>query len=680
MSSILDNLNIEQQKAAKHIDGPLLILAGAGSGKTTTIVSRLSYLINEVGILASNTLTLTFTNKAASEMRDRALSMIHPNSHPPLLCTFHKFGLILLKFHIEKLGRKNNFVIIDSEDKKRIIKQFNSKINASIISYEISHYKNSLLSSNQVLESAELKYDKELANIYSKYETYIAENNLVDFDDLLKLPYEILENNPDIAQDISQRYKYIMVDEYQDTNELQFKFLQKLCTSHQNLCVVGDDDQSIYGWRGANIRNILEFDTFFENVKTTKLQINYRSSNQILKIANDLIKHNRNRLDKTLISANGDAEKVKLFISKNENEESYYIAKAITSLLNKGVSPSEIAILYRINALSRSIEEGLTKANIRYQMLGGIRFYDRAEIKDLISYFRLLSNIDDDFSIKRIINKPKRGIGKISLEKLENSALQNQQSIAKFIKTINDDDLKKLIGNKAGKGAKNFIDTILEVQAQNNEIDFIEQIELKFNIKTFYQNMPEGEDKIANIEEFYGFYRDYFKNNTRANLVEFLNEISLQSEQDNINNESIHIMSIHASKGLEFGHVYIIGFEEKFLPIIGETSSLEEERRLAYVAITRAKHNLTLCSASSRFYKGRREDLIKSRFLKETGLIEGSFSMEKSSEFKKGDIIKHKIFGMGRIIGIAKAGKDYKLNINFGGNQRDILSSFVEKL
>jgi DNA helicase-2/ATP-dependent DNA helicase PcrA len=680
MSSILDNLNIEQQKAAKHIDGPLLILAGAGSGKTTTIVSRLSYLINEVGILASNTLTLTFTNKAASEMRDRALSMIHPNSHPPLLCTFHKFGLILLKFHIEKLGRKNNFVIIDSEDKKRIIKQFNSKINASIISYEISHYKNSLLSSNQVLESAELKYDKELANIYLKYEAYISENNLVDFDDLLKLPYEILENNPDIAQDISQRYKYIMVDEYQDTNELQFKFLQKLCTSHQNLCVVGDDDQSIYGWRGANIRNILEFDTFFENVKTTKLQINYRSSNQILKIANDLIKHNRNRLDKTLISANGDAEKVKLFISKNENEESYYIAKAITSLLNKGVSPSEIAILYRINALSRSIEEGLTKANIRYQMLGGIRFYDRAEIKDLISYFRLLSNIDDDFSIKRIINKPKRGIGKISLEKLENSALQNQQSIAKFIETINDDDLKKLIGNKAGKGAKNFIDTILEIQTQNNEIDFIEQIELKFNIKTFYQTMPEGEDKIANIEEFYGFYRDYFKNNTRASLVEFLNEISLQSEQDNINNESIHIMSIHASKGLEFGHVYIIGFEEKFLPIIGETSSLEEERRLAYVAITRAKHNLTLCSASSRFYKGRREDLIKSRFLKETGLIEGSFSMEKSSEFKKGDIIKHKIFGMGRIIGIAKAGKDYKLNINFGGNQRDILSSFVEKL
>ena len=411
METILNALNPSQRTAVEHIDGAMLILAGAGSGKTKTLTTRLAYLVGEVGIDPANTLTLTFTNKAAAEMRERALKLMPTKvSYPPLLCTFHKFGLLFLKFHIEKLGRSNAFVIIDSDDKKRLLrsiaKELKIDLNLSFIASEISKYKNSILSSQIVLEKAELPDYKKVAAVYEKYQANIEENNLVDFDDLLMLTYKILKENDALRKETSNRYKYIMVDEYQDTNELQFRLLELLSSEHNNLCVVGDDDQSIYGWRGANIRNILEFANNFETCKTVKLETNYRSTDPILQAANTLIEHNSTRLGKKLASHKGSGAEVKLLHSLDESMEAKAIAKDVQKLLDEGVDPDEIAVLYRINALSRSLEEGFTKEGVGFKLIGGMRFYERAEIKDIISYFRVLSNPHDDFSLIRIINKP----------------------------------------------------------------------------------------------------------------------------------------------------------------------------------------------------------------------------------------------------------------------------------
>ena len=679
MDEITKKLNEEQRSAVEHVDGPLLILAGAGSGKTSTITARLAYLIDVLGIPSEQTLTLTFTNKAAREMRTRALGMINSDVTPPLLCTFHKFGLLFLKMNIQKLGRENNFVIIDTDDKKRIIKQFNSDITTSIIGNEISHFKNSLITPSQADLQAELKEEKIIASLYKRYELYLEQNNLVDFDDLILLTYKLLEQNEELRNETSKKYRYIMIDEYQDTNLLQFKLVEKLCDTHKNICVVGDDDQSIYGWRGANIRNILDFDKSFEDTNTIKLENNYRSTEEILKAANSLIEHNRSRLGKTLRSVNGKGEEVSIIDSFDEKEEAYLIAKKINALLKSGENASDIAILYRINALSRSIEEGLNRDGIGYRLVGGLRFYDRAEIKDIISYIRLIGNTDDDFSLKRIINKPRRSLGAVSVAKIEAESTKRGISMFKLLK---DHDLSDILGKKNIININKFIDDIVYLQrnAEDNLYTFIDLFEERIGLKKFYAPLPDGMDKVSNIDEFHGLFRDKIKQNPQITLDEFLHELALQSDQDQIENDTIYIMSIHASKGLEFKHLFVIGLEEKFLPIIGDGSDIEEERRLGYVALTRAKKNLTLSTTKSRFYKGRREQLTKSRFLKEAGLIEGSLSLEQSVSFKKGDIVQHKIFGMGRILSVNKSGKDYKLNINFGGNKRDILSSFVQKI
>ncbi len=682
MEELFQNLNEEQKKAVRQIDGPLLILAGAGSGKTTTIVSRLAYLVDHVGIPAANTLTLTFTNKAAKEMRDRALALITQDTYPPLLCTFHKFGLLFLKFNIHLLGRKNNFVVIDTDDKKKILKKINGELPLQLVASEISRYKNSMITPDEAYKQAEFFNYQQIAKVYEEYEKYLVENNLVDFDDLLALTYKILDDFPKLAEEMSQKYQYIMVDEYQDTNELQLMLLKKLCTTHKNLCVVGDDDQSIYGWRGAHIRNIIEFDQDFKDATVVKLERNYRSTNQILTVANTLINHNRGRLGKELRSTRGDGEAVRVLYSNDENEEARKIARGIEQLVEKGVKHSDIAILYRVNVLSRSLEEGLNRAGINYKLVGGLRFYDRAEIKDLVSYLRIMVNPHDDFSLKRIINKPKRGIGKASLEKIERAAHDAQKSIFEYLRSVSRAELEALVKKKNTVTLKKFVEDVEFVasRAKESMYDFIDLLEETFRIKEIYKNTPEEVEKTLNIDEFYGLFRDFVKNNPEAELIEFLNDISLQSDQDEVEGESIFMMSIHAAKGLEFGHVFVVGLEEGFLPIIGEGSDLEEERRLGYVAFTRAKDTLTLSHAASRYYKGRRSELEKSRFINEAGLCEGSLKVEKKAGFKKGDLVRHKIFGAGRVIGVGKSGKEFKLTINFGGTKRDILSSFVEKL
>jgi len=682
MDKIFDNLNESQSTAVKQIDGPLLILAGAGSGKTKTITSRLAYLLDVVGIAPNNTLTLTFTNKAAKEMRERAFAMIKPTSYPPLLCTFHKFGLLFLKFNIHLLGRQNNFVVIDTDDKKRIIKKINSELPLPLIASEISRYKNSLITPEQAYAQAELKNYKQIAKIYEEYEAYLLENNLVDFDDLLALTYRLLEENEELAKRTSEQYQYIMIDEYQDTNELQFRLLQKLCLTHNNLCVVGDDDQSIYGWRGAHVRNILEFHEDFEDTTVVKLEHNYRSRAEILKVANELIQHNRSRLGKKLIPTREGGDAVVTLSSHDENEEARKIAAKVTELINQGVSPKEIAVLYRVNALSRSLEEGLNRAGVPYKLVGGLRFYDRAEVKDLISYLRLMTNAHDDFSMKRVINKPKRGLGKASVEKVELAAISRAMSMYDFVKNSSVAELEALVKKKNTQTLKKFVEDIDEVimVAEHSTYNFIDALEERFRLKDIYKSMPDETERIANMDEFYGLFRDFIKQSPEATLDEFLNELTLQSDQDEVEGESIYIMSIHASKGLEFEHLFIIGLEEGFLPLIGDGSDTEEERRLGYVAFTRAKDSLTLSHVNSRFYKGRRTDLNKSRFLTESGLCEGSLKVEQNTAFKKGDLVRHKIFGPGRVLGVSKAGREFKLKINFGGTQRDILASFVERL
>ncbi len=682
MDKIFDNLNDSQEAAVKQIEGSLLILAGAGSGKTKTITARVAYLIAN-GIPPSSILTLTFTNKAAAEMRPRALSLIeHEISYTPLLCTFHKFGLLFLKFHMQLLGRSNAFVIIDTDDKKRIIKSFDSDLPIALITSEISRYKNNLITPEEAIANAQLLNYKKIANIYKKYEAYITQNNLVDFDDLLALPYRILDENPALCQETSQRYQYIMVDEYQDTNDLQLKLLQKLTSAHNNLCVVGDDDQSIYGWRGANIKNILEFHKQFPDTKVVKLETNYRSTNNILKAANELIAHNRNRHGKKLVGVKGEGKEVQLISSENENIEAHTIARAITSLVNSGVNPKDIAILYRINALSRSIEEGLNKAAISYKMVGGLKFYERAEIKDIISYLRLIANPHDDFSFKRIINKPKRGLGKATVDKLLLGAHDEKCSLFDFI-TQKQELLRELATQKAYLTLQEFSDNILKIRdsLSNSLAHLIDDIEDTFGIKAYYESLPSSMERVLNIEEFYGLFRDFIMQNPDALLDDFLNDISLQSDQDQIEEDAISIMSIHAAKGLEFNHLFVIGLEEGFFPLLGDGTDLEEERRLGYVALTRAKKELTLSTSSSRFYKGKRAGLIKSRFLAEAGLVQGSLKIEKStSSFKKGTLVKHKIFGVGRVTEVSKVKRETKLKINFAGTYKDILASFVEKI
>lgn len=682
MSDILEGLNPAQREAASHVDGAMLILAGAGSGKTKTITARLAYLLAN-GVPAENTLTLTFTNKAAAEMRSRALNLISGLnlSRVPLLCTFHKFGLLFLKFHISELGRSANFQVIDTDDKKKIIKGFEINLPTSLLAAKISTYKNSLIAPKDIDELLKGE-DDELSRMYSgfyahcaraykRYEEYLAANNLVDFDDLLILPYKILSANERLCDEISRRYAYITVDEYQDINDIQFKLLQKLCTAHENLVVVGDDDQSIYGWRGARIENILNFKDQFSNVKFIKLEQNYRSTDEILNAANELISHNKNRLGKSLTSMNGGGEKIEILRSDEESIEAAKIAEAIKKLLSSGVAPSQIAVLYRVNALSRALEEGLNRAKIPYKMVGGVKFYERAEIKDTIAYLRLVNDEHDDFSMRRIINVPKRGIGKVSLAKLEE--LSRLRLISLF-DAFSEPDAG--LSAKAAQALAELKSGIASISALADTIKKIDALEPAFGLKAYYASLPDGADRVANIDEFLAMLKDEASNKPDFDLAEFLNELSLLSDQDAIMGDAINIMSVHASKGLEFEHLFVIGLEEGFFPLLGDNSDIEEERRLAYVAITRAKRTLTLSFAASRFYRGKRERLDASRFIAEAGLVAKEPPREQSSGFSKGELIKHKLFGIGQITAV----NGDRLTINFGGISRVIMLNFVEKI
>lgn len=683
--NLFTGLNESQKEAASHIDGPMLILAGAGSGKTKTITTRLAYMIGEVGIPAINTLTLTFTNKAASVMKNRALDLLNSNENP-LLCTFHKFGLLFLKLHIERLGRKNNFIIIDNDDSKKILKELinDDKTSPHQILQFISHFKNESKSVQDVFNDLELLKDNEIkhqalqkiAIYYQNYQEYLLKHNFVDFDDLLLLTNTLLENDQNFAKEQSSFYRYITVDEYQDTNALQYKILKNLCCVHENICVVGDDDQSIYSWRGAKIENILNFQSEFSNVKLVKLEQNYRSVGMILKAANNLISHNKKRLGKTLLCTKDEGEDIQILNSDNEKIESALVAKKIKELLNAGIYAGEIAVLFRINALSRSIEEAFMKEKIPYKLLSGMRFYERLEIKDLICYLRILINPNDDLSFKRIINRPKRNIGEKALQNLEDYAQKRKISLFEAL-CESDGGVGIFSLKKAQNEAKKFMQNIYKLREYSDLKKMIENFEELFALKEFYALQEDGDERVLNIDEFYASIKEKIKEEPQTTLEDILSEISLLSDQDGIEGECVYLMSVHASKGLEFDHVFIVGLEEGFFPL--NESDIEEERRLAYVAITRAKKCLSLSIAKSRFYRGSRTELDSSRFLEESQLTK-KISMNKTEQgYHKGDLVKHKIFGIGRVISVNKSAKEEKLAINFGGIERIIMASFVEK-
>ena len=713
--SIFAGLNKAQQEAAAHIDGAMLILAGAGSGKTKTITTRLAYLIDEVGIPATNTLTLTFTNKAASVMRTRALNLLtHNAGQNPLLCTFHKFGLMFLRLYIERLGRKNDFVVIDTDDAKKILKNLlndDEKLSVSTILNHISAYKNELASVEDAFKELDFiqgfereKYQK-IARYYKSYQEMLLRLNFVDFDDLLLLSYNILNADENFAKEQSAKYHYIMVDEYQDTNELQFQILQKLCTTHENIAVVGDDDQSIYAWRGAKIENILNFQKQFHNVKLVKLEQNYRSTSLILDAANSLIEHNKKRLGKTLISTKETGQDIELLQSYDEKDESQKVCVAIKGLLKEGIKPSEIAILYRVNALSRALEEALMKAQLPFKILSGMRFYERAEIKDIIAYLRFLLNHNDDFSLKRIINKPKRAFGETSFKKLQSKAKELNLPLFETLCALQG---TKFFSAKLDKEMATFTNAIMQLSQIDDLRLLLDEFEKLIKLKDFYKDSTDGDERVRNIDEFYANVKERADKGEIASINELLNEISLQSEQDEVEGECVYLMSIHASKGLEFDAVFIVGLEDGFFPILSEDGDIEEERRLAYVAITRAKKRLFLSTTNSRFYRGSRSyNLETSKFLGETGVLDenelevifepeemkrikdenlskklgaqglkASLTKGANEPFKKGDLVKHKIFGIGRVVGAHKG----KVGVNFGGIERTIMAEFLEKV
>lgn len=690
---ILDGLNEKQKEAAMVVDNPLLILAGAGSGKTKTITTRLAYLIS-CGIPADNTLTLTFTNKAANEMKSRAYAMLNKLNitkfKEPLLCTFHHFGLMVLKRYIHLLGYKSDFLIIDTADRKKIIKDilkdYNDK-DFGFYSRYIQDVKNELISEEEQEKQALISDKQKIAHkVNLQYNSILKANNYLDFDDLLFLTWKILKTYDDVKNALSIEYQYITVDEYQDTNKVQFEILMLLCSTHRNLCVVGDEDQCIYSFRGSKIDNILNFSKQFNDAKVIYLEENYRCSSHILDMANKVIANNTQRLGKKLFTQIKKDNHTKITSYSNAYDEAEGVISSIKSLLSSGVKPNDIVILYRLNSLSMLFEEELMKNGIAYTIVGSLSFYERMEIKDVVAYLRLIHNIDDDISFSRIINTPKRGLGDAFLNKLKSIAYEKNISLFKALDFI--DASKKQAANI------NEFKQIINKARQNNDMhEIIKIMNTDLDISSAYVGLDNYDEKCSNIVTFFSSLKDKANN---SSLGDILNELTLYDPHSKATKESeIYLMSIHASKGLEFENVFIVGMEEDIFPA-KMNGNIEEERRLCYVAFTRAKTRLYVSYAGFRMGMPK----IKSRFISEAcgndfyddlndfkneqnntnDDFNQRFFSDDKIEFEKGDRVKHKLFGVGRVIEVNKDRAFTKLKINFAGSIKDIISDYVDKI
>ena len=655
----------EQQKAVLVSSGPLLILAGAGSGKTRVLTTKVAYLIENLGVNPYNILAITFTNKAAKEMSERLLGMIGEVSKQAQVSTFHSFGLKILRENCSNLGYNSNFIIMDSDDTltiiKRILKQLNldSKIyNPSAIRNKISGCKNELMEPQDYEKYAASDFEKVVLKVYEIYQRTLKQNNSVDFDDLLVLPIKLFKNFPDVLDKYQERFKYILIDEYQDTNKAQYVLTKLISAKYRNICVVGDVDQSIYGFRGANYRNILNFEKDYKDAITIKLEQNYRSTNNILEAANSVIKNNKERKSKNLWSDKGKGEKITYFRAFNERDEAFYVIREIKKLLAKGIKYEDIAVLYRTNAQSRIMEEELLKENLPYRVVGSFYFYSRKEIKDLIAYLRLIYNDKDDISLLRVINTPKRGIGNKTISNLVNMANIENKSIYEVISSGKELEFKKVI------------EDLKEISKNITLTELVDKILDVSGIREEYKNEKslEADIRLENLEEFKSITKSFEEQYGLVSLEDFLLEISLVSDVNEYKDDKnrISLMTVHSVKGLEFDYVFVIGLEEGIFPHINsllDNSEIEEERRLMYVAITRARKKLYLVNTRMRTLYGREQANPTSRFLNEIDdhLIEKNFTEEEKKEKKEffheedveyniGDYVYHEIFGQGKVV------------------------------
>lgn len=633
---LLNALNKEQQEAVKYTEGPLLIMAGAGSGKTRVLTHRMAYLIDEKGVSPRNILAITFTNKAAREMKDRVGRLVGPEGNGMWVSTFHSMCVRILRRDIDKIGYSSNFVIIDSSDQLSAMKQILKNLNIDPKQYDpraminqISNAKNELITPEKFEENVGNYYERQVAQIYHAYQKMLRRNQALDFDDLIMETIHLFKRVPEVLQYYQRRFQYIHVDEYQDTNEAQYYLVKQLASRFQNLCVVGDSDQSIYRWRGANIANILSFEKDYPSAKVTFLEQNYRSSKLILQAANKVIQHNTGRKDKKLWTDNPDGEKLTLYKGATERAEALYVTEKIQDMLVGGTyAPKDVAVLYRTNAQSRAIEDMLMKASMPYQIIGGLKFYDRKEIKDLIAYLRLITNPDDDLSFERVVNVPKRGIGAASVEKLRQHAMRQDLSLFQAAGEVEQTGISKRAANSLFAFRQMMTD-LIQQQDFLTATDMVEQLLERTGYETMLENEKtiEAQSRMENIEEFKTVTKDFEKTaGEDKTLVGFLTDLALVADIDSVDEEDldqlekITLMTLHSAKGLEFPVVFLIGMEENIFPhsrSMMDEEEMEEERRLAYVGITRAEEKLFLTHANMRTLYGRTNLNPMSRFIEE---------------------------------------------------------------
>ncbi len=626
----LANLNPAQREAVLHTEGPLLVIAGAGSGKTRVLTHRVAHLISALGVKPNEILAITFTNKAAGEMRERLGTMLGPIARAIWILTFHSACGRILRAEAERLGYRSNFTIYDSADQLRLVKQCLEELDKDPkrfvprgIHVQISNAKNLLLTPALYAERVASFYDQTVAEVYALYQRRLHDSNAVDFDDLLMLTVEALERFPEARARWQKAFRYVLVDEYQDTNHAQYRFLQILGEHHHNVCAVGDPDQSIYAFRGADIRNILEFERDFPETKTIALEQNYRSTNAILESANAVIANNSERKEKRLWSELGDGDPVRVVEVEDENAEARYVASQIAALVEEGYSGSEIAIFYRMNAQSRQIEQTLRLSQIDYQVIGGPRFYERAEVKDAIAYLQVLDNPTDAISLLRIANRPRRAIGDTTLSRLVSYAEAHGISLHDALGHPEEAGLGKP-AVKAVTGLKSLLDSLRAAAAELEVPELIQEVLDRTGTIEAYEaeRTIEARGRIENLEAFVDGAREYQQQAEEPTLGSYLQEISLFSAQDDLDGvevSNVTLMTIHNAKGLEFRAVFIVGVEEEIFPSSRsiEEQGIEEERRLFYVGLTRAEERLVLTHASSRLLWGRTTHNLPSRFLDE---------------------------------------------------------------
>ncbi|MCG1122735.1 DNA helicase PcrA [Staphylococcus epidermidis] len=708
MNALVKNMNSEQSEAVRTTEGPLLIMAGAGSGKTRVLTHRIAYLLDEKDVSPYNILAITFTNKAAKEMKARVEHLVGEEAQVIWMSTFHSMCVRILRRDADRIGIERNFTIIDPTDQKSVIKDVLKSENIDSKRFEprmfigaISNLKNELKTPEDVQKEANDFHSQMVATVYKGYQRQLSRNEALDFDDLIMTTINLFERVPETLEYYQNKFQYIHVDEYQDTNKAQYTLVKLLANKFKNLCVVGDSDQSIYGWRGADIQNILSFEEDYPEAKTIFLEQNYRSTKNILNAANEVIKHNSERKPKGLWTANSGGDKIQYYEAMTERDEAEYVVKEIMKHQRSGKKYSEMAILYRTNAQSRVLEETFMKSNIPYTMVGGQKFYDRKEIKDLLSYLRVIANSNDDISLQRIINVPKRGIGPSSVEKIQTYALQNNISMFDALAEVDFIGLSKKVTQEC-------ISFYEMIQNLIKEQEFLEISEIVDEVlqKSGYRDMLDREQSIEsrsrleNLDEFMSVPKDYEENTPleEQSLINFLTDLSLVADIDEADTQNgVTLMTMHSAKGLEFPIVFIMGMEESLFPHIRAIKSeddheMEEERRICYVAITRAEELLYITNATTRMLFGRSQSNMPSRFLKEIpedlldshtgqkrqtiypksqpkrGFSKRTTSTKKqvsSSDWKVGDKVMHKAWGEGMVSNVNEKNGSVELDIIF---------------